>query len=219
MRLSLLCFIAILPSGFLFASDSSGSESGNSVSPSAVVRELNRARENPDAYAAGLEELRSSFQGKMLVVSGHRICTREGVKAVDEAIRFLHSAKPLKPLVLSPGLSRSAADHCADLSGGHLGHRGSDGSNPGVRMNRYGTWSSLWGENLSFGKRTARDIVFQLIIDDGLSSRKHRKNIFNPRFNFAGAAYGTHASYGSVCSIDLAAGYTENGSTLVARNY
>ena len=77
----------------------------------------------------------------------------------------------------------------------------------------------MWGENISYGKKTARDIVLQLIIDDGLSSRKHRKNIFNPNFNFAGAAYGAHARYGSICNIDFAGAYAERGSALVARNY
>ena len=89
-------------------------------------------------------------------------------------------------------------------------------------MNRYGTWSAAWGENIAYGKTNARDIVLALIIDDGLPSRKHRKNIFNPKFNYAGAACGRHALYRSVCSIDFAGGYTERGQTaepLVARNF
>ncbi len=51
-----------------------------------------------------------------------------------------------------------------------------------------------------------REIVLALIIDDGLRSRKHRKNIFNPAFNFAGAAVGFHPQYRTVCSIDFAGG-------------
>ena len=48
-----------------------------------------------------------------------------------------------------------------------------------------------------------------LIVDDGVRGRDHRRNIFNPNYNAAGAAYGPHARYGSVCSIDFASGYAE----------
>ena len=56
-----------------------------------------------------------------------------------------------------------------------------------------------------------RGVVLALIIDDGLRTRKHRKNIFNPNFNFVGAAFGRHARFGTVCSMDFAGSYTERG--------
>jgi len=61
-----------------------------------------------------------------------------------------------------------------------------------------------------------------LIIDDGQPGRKHRKNIFNSNFNYAGAAYGPHARFRSVCTTDFAGAYAEHGQvadTLVARNF
>ena len=147
--------------------------------------------------------------------------TREGVAAIDEAIRFLQGARPTAPLIFSPGISLAAAEHVADQGAGAFGHGGSDHSDPGDRMNRHGTWSSLWGENISYGKATPQDVVIALIIDDGLRSRKHRKNIFNPAFNYAGAAFGPHARYRTVCNIDFAGGYVEsvsNSRSLFARN-
>ena len=64
--------------------------------------------------------------------------------------------------------------------------------------------------------------MLALIIDDGLPSRKHRANIFNSDFNYAGAAMGSHAEYRTICSMEFAAGYAERGQpaseTLVARN-
>jgi uncharacterized protein YkwD len=194
------------------------------VNGAAVIREMNLARQNPAAYAVYLEELRSHFNGRFLLLPGQtRIYTREGLRAVDEAIRFLSSVKPIQPLTLSVGMCRGAADHCSDQAGGSMGHDGSDRSNPGSRMKRYGTLTAAWGENISYGKNSARDVVLALIIDDGLRARKHRKNIFNPNFNYAGAAYGPHARFGSVCSIDFAGGYAESGPApaqgLVARNF
>ena len=52
--------------------------------------------------------------------------------------------------------------------------------------------------------------------------RKHRQNIFNPNYNYAGAAFGRHARFGTMCSMDFAGGYAERGQaptdTLVARS-
>lgn len=210
---TLFFLLTFVPLQVLTAAEDPGS---SSVSANAVIAEMNRARQNPALYATYVEEVRSHYSGDFLVLPGHtKIRTKEGLRAVDEAIRFLQSAKPLQPLVLSPGMCKAAADHCADQAGGGFGH----GSNPARRMNRYGTWGSSWGENISYGKRTARDIVLALIIDDGLRARKHRKNIFSPNFNFAGAAYGPHAGYGSVCNIDFAGDYAERNSGLIARNW
>ena len=135
---------------------------------------------------------------------------------------FCKTSARLAPLIISPGISLAAAEHVADQVAGDFGHDGSDQSNPGERMNRHGTWSALWGENISYGKAIARDVVIALIIDDGLRNRKHRKNIFNPAFNYAGAAFGPHAHYRIVCTIDFAGGYAESAtnsrSLLAARN-
>jgi uncharacterized protein YkwD len=185
---------------------------GSGVSAEAVVREMNVARQNPGLYAEYLEELRAHYDGRFLVLPGQtKIQTKEGLHAVDDAIRFLRRARPQPALVLSPGMTRAAADHCADQASGQMGHDGSDRSNPGRRMNRYGVWGGGWGENISYGKTSARDIVIALIIDDGLPARKHRKNIFSPVFNYAGAAFGPHARYRSVCTMDFAGAYAERG--------
>jgi len=175
------------------------------LSAAAIIRELNFARENPAAYADFVAETRPVHQ----IEQGH---------AVDEAVRFLKSAHPLPPLSLSPGMSRAAADHCAEQATGETGHYGAGHSSPGDRINRYGLWRVAYGENISYGQRSARAIVLTLVIDDGVRSRGHRKNIFNPKFSVAGIGYGPHAHYGSVCTTDFAGAYLERGAELVARN-
>jgi uncharacterized protein YkwD len=212
MRLFILCLVSIL---FIAANPASGK---NSPAPSrtgdSVVREMNLARQNPSLYANHLVALLAHFRGNILVLpNGSLMRTQEGVAAIEDAIHFLQSARPLPPMIDSPGMSLAAADHVADQAAGAFGHAGSDRSNPGERMNRYGSWNTWWGENISYGKSSARDIVVALIVDDGLPGRKHRKNIFNPEFHYAGAAIGAHARYRTVCSIEFAAGYAEKGES------
>jgi uncharacterized protein YkwD len=196
----------------------------DSTSGRAVIREMNLARQNPALYATFVQDLRSRMSGNVLILPGHtRLRTKEGTAALDEAIRFLQNAQALPPLALSQGMSRAAADHCADQAGGGFGHEGRDRSHAGQRIARYGTVVGGWAENISYGKSSARDVVLALIIDDGLPARKHRKNIFNPNYLVAGAAFGRHARFGTMCSMDFAGGYAERGEqvpdTLVARNF
>jgi uncharacterized protein YkwD len=189
----------------------------------AIVREMNLARQQPAQYAAFIEELRSHLQGNLLVLQGRTpLRTKEGPRAYDEAIQFLHRASPQPALSFSPGMSRAAADHCSEQAGGGMNHRGRGGSTTGDRINRYGSWSGGWGENLSCGRNSAREIVIALIVDDGLRSRKHRANIFSSNFRYAGAAMGAHAQYRTICSIEFAGLYVERDQrtdeALVARN-
>ena len=116
------------------------------------------------------------MSGNVLVLPGRtRLRTKEGIAALDEAIRFLQNAQPLPALTLSRGMSRAAADHCADQAEGAFGHEGKDRSHAGQRIARYGNFSGSWGENISYGKSSARDVVLALIIDDGLPARKHER--------------------------------------------
>jgi uncharacterized protein YkwD len=220
LKLSFALFLPIFAALPAFAAD----KGDDAASGGAVVREMNLARQNPALYATFVQELRGRMNGSVLVLPGHtRLRTKEGTAAVDEAIRFLQNAAPLPALTLSRGMSRAAADHCADQADGGFGHEGKDRSHAGQRIARYGNFSGSWGENISYGKSSARDVILALIIDDGLAGRKHRKNIFNPTFNYAGAAFGRHARFGTMCSMDFAGGYAERGEaapeSLVARNF
>jgi uncharacterized protein YkwD len=212
--------------GFLLMSMSVASlakaQSGDN-SASAIVREMSLARQNPALYASFIEEHRTYYQGNLIVRPGRvAFRTKEGTRAVDEAIRYLQKATPRAPLEFSMGMSRAAAEHCAEQAGGGMSHKGRNGSNTAERISRYGTWGGSWGENLACGRSGAREIVMALIIDDGVRGRKHRDNIFNPQFNYAGAAVGTHAAYRTICSIEFAGAFVEHDAaaagTLVARN-
>jgi uncharacterized protein YkwD len=77
------------------------------------------------------------------------------------------------------------------------------------RIERHGKWKMLIGENIGYGHNNPRNLVMQLIIDDGVSNRGHRKNTFNTSFNNAGVACGPHPRFESMCVIDFAGGFIE----------
>lgn len=176
-----------------------------------TVAELNLARTQPKQYAELLRAYREFIRGNYFERPGEiTVVLNEGVKAVDEAIAFLERQKPLPPLLLSKGLSLAAMDHAKDQGAtGQTGHAGSDRSTMGQRIERYGTWQKTAGENIAYGAESARDVVIQLIVDDGVASRGHRANIFNANFLVVGIAFGSHPGYRTICVQDFAGGYTE----------
>ena len=176
-----------------------------------VLKEMNHARTNPKAYAKKLKRILSYYDGNLLKYPGRiPLRTKEGPGAVKEAIEYLENVEAVGPLKSSKGMSRAAMDLVKDQGPkGSVGHTGSDGSSPFDRINRYGKWLVTAGENISYGQNTGEDIVIQLIIDDGVPSRGHRKNIFNGSFKVAGIAFGSHKRYRAMCVIDYAGGYRE----------
>ena len=176
-----------------------------------LVQEMNLARRDPKVYAGFLECMKPYYAGTLFKPpNAIPTITEEGLSAVIEAICFLRSAPSAAPLNLSRGMSLGARQHVKDQGPrGGRGHQGSDGSSVADRVNRYGTWQRTVGENISYGDETAREVIVSLIIDDGVASRGHRKNLFDPEFHIVGVACGDHAKYGIFCVIDYAGHYVE----------
>jgi len=87
---------------------------------------------------------------------------------------------------------------------------GVNGSTMRQRIEAFGKWGGLIGEVIMYGDETPRMTVIQLVIDDGVPDRGHRKNIFNPGFRTAGAAIGPHRTYGTMTVVDMADEFTPN---------
>lgn len=176
-----------------------------------VIVELNIARTEPAKYAEFVNEFKKKFESDYQYFSdGAFVVTSEGIDGVDEAVQFLKKIDPISPLMVSKGLS-SAAKVQVLYQGpeGLTGHSGKGGTSPMDRMNRYGKWKYVSGENINYGNKTAREIVMQLIIDDGVKDRGHRMNIFNEDFHVVGVGCGPHAEYEWMCVMDFAGGYQE----------
>jgi len=174
--------------------------------PEQVLAEINLARTAPQQYAQIVASQTAGSHGS------------EGDRAMAEAIHFLEKARPMPPLVASPGMSNSALSHVLAMGPiGGRGHQGTDGSQPWDRMARFGKWIGHAGENIDYGVHDARSIVVRLIVDDGVAGRGHRKNIFCSDFRVAGAATGFHATYGAMCVIDFATGFVETPGRVASR--
>ena len=173
---------------------------------SAIIAELNAARTDPGGYAAKLEARRRFYADQVLRLPGQPpIMTREGITALDEAIAALRSTEPMPPVDLADPLVRAARDHVRDLGPkGAIAHEGTDGSSPSIRVRRYASSVRTVGEVISFGPDNASSVIAELLVDDGVANRGHRKILLDPRFRTAGAACGPHAEYRVMCVIDLA---------------
>lgn len=173
---------------------------------------LNRSRTDPLGTAVELEALTKYYKGNLFQPPGQLIPTRtvEGLAAAREAVSAVRSERPLGALTLSPDLTRAARDHALDQRRtGAVGHSGSDGSSVDTRVRRYGTWLTSLSENIDYSPPIhGDDVVQNLLIDDGVPDRGHRRNIYAPTAKVVGIACEPHPRYGAVCVIVQAGGFT-----------
>lgn len=179
---------------------------------SGVFTELNRFRRDPAAYTDYLRDYRPRFEGKLLVSDDDSeidIMTREGVAAVDEAIRDLRREKPLPELTWSETLARAAADHVAAQSrSGAVGHY-TGGRGPGERVKARGGGPYV-NEVITYGHHSPAGVVDQLLIDDGVPDRGHRHSLLRPTHRYAGVGCGAHKVHRTMCVILMS--QTPNGA-------
>lgn len=173
-----------------------------------VFDEINLARTHPQEYAKYLEEFLNTFDGKTFKdTNGVQITLNEGKKTIEEVIAVLKRMKPLPEYVFSEGLTKAAKDHAHDLSKNNItGHRGTDGSLPQNRVERYGA-AGIVNENISYFAKTAREIVFNMLLDDGVASRNHRKNILSSNLKQIGLASGGNKEVDVFCIVVFTADF------------
>jgi uncharacterized protein YkwD len=208
---SLALLLSIIPANALSQTQAGGDDYALSELEKAVLEEMNLARTNPGQYATYLEAWRKYYKGKTFKQPGTAsVDTMEGAVALEEAINYLRNAKPVPQLQLSKGMCLGAKDQSYDQGKtGEISHQGKDKSFSWERVARYGEWKTPVSENIAYDSGTARDIVINLIIDDGIASRGHRNNIFNSSYIVTGVSCGNHPLFGGMCVCTFAGGFTE----------
>jgi hypothetical protein len=199
------------------ALDTAAEEDYLSPAEKDVILEMNKVRADPKKYAELYIKPMlqynwgGPFGANSYLAPGETVytSTKEGKNGIQSCITDLSRRQSLSPLFPVKGLFLAAKDHVNDTGPkGITGHTGSDGSSMGQRINRYGEWDRGAGENIGYGHNIGRNIVVQLLIDDGVSSRGHRNNILNKNFRYAGSAISSHSSFTYLCVIDYANEYT-----------
>lgn len=177
-----------------------------------IVLVMNMVRTDPAKFSeVYLIPMRPLFEKKLLKYPGEiSIVTSEGVSALEECIKVLFDSKPVGILYPKKGLSKAAKEHAQDIGKhGMMSHKGTDKSSMSDRVERYGTWDISIAENIEAGNNDALRIVVNLLIDDDVKSRGHRRNIMNPEFNFVGVGMAIHTEYRYTSVMDFAGGYTD----------
>lgn len=156
-----------------------------------VLDEINKARTNPKEYAE-----------KYLVPY---VENGSASAAMKECIIEMKNTKALNALQPGKGLTL-AAQEWVRLQGPseYIGHD----MNLKVRLEKY-CYFGFYSENISYGYNDARKIVIQLLEDDNVPSRGHRKNILSRAFTHVGIGCGTHKRYNYMCVQDFAERYKD----------
>lgn len=170
-----------------------------------VIVEYNKCRTNPKRY---VEEVLQPFYDNLgsdgsYIINNQTYRLKEGRKVVNEAISFLKDVTPLPMLYPQQYLHKAAIIHCKDTGRkGLVGHEGTDGSSPTDRGKMFNRDCAGVAESISYGYRDAEQIMIQLLVDDDVPSRGHRKGVFLPYINTIGVAIRKHKHYKHMCVID-----------------
>jgi uncharacterized protein YkwD len=190
---------ALLPIAAALAAPESALERG-------IVTELNFARQHPRRYAEKLRAYRRYFHGKIVryPAKPEGLRTKEGVAAVDEAIAFLQRQPPAPPLSPARLLADAAGAHVAEQGPrGATGHFSKNGDDPRDRVRRRGGGGYI-AETITYGPPSAVEVVRQLIVDDDVPGRGHRRTVFAAEMRFVGVRCGPHKTYRMMCVAEFA---------------
>lgn len=174
-----------------------------------MIDEINRLRSNPASYLVYIESLlkeqenieknfgkgsreyslsyRTEKRGNDQAVSidtNWYYSNEEKLNALRTLVDELKKTKPLRVLKPDPGIYKAARQHALDQEAHQwtLLHTGSDGSEPSDRIKKFVPSIMATGENIAgtYPKPTPREVVIQLLVDDGIPGYGHRQNLLSP---------------------------------------
>ena len=150
----------------------------------AMLKEINVMRKDPKAYISSIHEYLKNFEA-----AGWDASTiEEERKAADELIIELSALDRIPQLKPLKSLQEVARNHGKYLKKtGRVDHTGEGGTTPFDRIKTTNQLSD-GSENLVGGGTSVKESVIMLLIDAGIPSRGHRKNLLNPNWVY-GACY------------------------------
>lgn len=170
-----------------------------------ILYEINRVRAEPTSYIHILNEYIRLLDGNIIRRSdGTQIETTEGPNAFFEAISFLKKAKPINTLTYDSRIELAAEDHSKDLGQkSFFSSIGSNGRNPSERIEKYCEWEGICCENLDAGSNNATEVIISWLVDDGVSLRANRQNLFREDINFVGISVAYHKQFNIIVVTDF----------------
>ena len=197
------------------------SQSGNNSAATAEVsiadaakffsqEQLNKANTAKDAQYLTDEEKLTVFYCNLARLDGSAFSKAflADLKSSDNSyekslIDTLKSIKNLPMLIPNEQLCKAAESHANDIGPeGKTQHESTNGTSFADRVRSFYAGGSI-GENMSFGHSDALKIVRQLLIDKGIESLGHRKNILNDKYCRIGVAIRYHKTYNNCCVQDF----------------
>jgi len=156
-----------------------------------VLKIMNEVRTSPQSF----------LNGRLLpYLKAHELESNSYAKSL---VSELEVAKPVSALQSSSVLEKLAKGHAIDMGQrGTIGHNSSNGTTFEKRV-RAKIKLGLIAENCDYGNAEPLDIVMSLLIDDGIASLGHRKNILNPTLHYVGIAIEKHKTYRVNCVMDF----------------
>lgn len=122
-----------------------------------VLDEINLVREHPADYIKYIDPFLEYWNS-----------SAEEKATAEELKKELKKLQPLQPLVFSPELYASARKH-----GEYIAKTG-----------KFVHSDCNCGENIQYGNSEVRNAVIDLLIDNGVPERGHRKNILNSEYKY-----------------------------------
>ena len=166
-----------------------------------VIIETNRIRRNPKWYIPLLEKYLENFDGNVLTIPEKEECieTQEGPSAYKEAIEFLKNQKPVSELEYDEEISNISLDYAKTIN--NNGELESDNAIEN-RLAKYLDWDYAVSESIDYGGTSGKEVIVNLLVDDGVKLRTHRENIFNQNFLYFGVAVVPNEEYEFCTVID-----------------
>ncbi len=145
-----------------------------------MLLEINFVRTYPKIYAKIISKYLAAESNSVFGLNN------DTYNAGIELIKELNELTPLSILQTSECVYKAAKKHGLDSQKrGFFDHQGSDGSQPWDRIlkecKEYKSGSENGAGNTSENPRAA---VISLLLDDGISSRGHRRNLLDPKWKY-----------------------------------